>query len=65
MSDGGWVTLESGVSSEARKILAEKGHQVRSEVDGYGGYQAILYDAKRDLYIGASDFRKDGQASGY
>ena len=65
MTDGGWVALESGVSTEARHLLAQKGHQVRFEVDGFGGYQAIMYDAKRDLYIGASDFRKDGQASGY
>lgn len=65
MTDGGWVALESGVSAEARHMLAQKGHQVRFEVDGFGGYQAILYDAKRDLYIAGSDFRKDGQAAGY
>lgn len=65
MLDGGWAALESGVSTEARQRLAQKGHQVRFEVDGFGGYQAILYDAKRDLYIAGSDFRKDGQAAGY
>ena len=65
MTDGGWVALESGVSAEAQHVLAAKGHQVRFEIDGYGGYQAILYDAKRDLYLAGSDFRKDGQAAGY
>lgn len=65
MTDGGWVALESGVSTEARHSLAQKGHQIRFEIDGFGGYQAIRYDAKRDLYIAGSDFRKDGQAAGY
>jgi gamma-glutamyltranspeptidase/glutathione hydrolase len=31
----------------------------------YGGYQAIAYDAKNDVYIGASESRKDGHAAGY
>lgn len=65
MTDGGWVALESGISAEVRRALAQKGHHIRFESDGFGGYQAILYDAKRDIYIGASDFRKDGQAAGY
>jgi gamma-glutamyltranspeptidase/glutathione hydrolase len=65
MTDGGWVALESGISTEAQHALAQKGHQVRFEVDGFGGYQAIMYDARRDLYFAASDFRKDGQAAGY
>ncbi len=65
MTTGGWVALESGVSAEARQMLAKKGHQVRFEIDGFGGYQAILYDSKRDVFIGASDFRKDGHAAGY
>jgi len=65
MTDGGWVTLESGVSTEARQFLARRGHQIRFEIDGFGGYQAIRYDAKRDLYVAGSDFRKDGQAAGY
>ena len=31
----------------------------------YGGYQAIEWDAKNRVYIGASEGRKDGQAAGY
>jgi gamma-glutamyltranspeptidase/glutathione hydrolase len=65
MTDGGWVALESGVGPDVARVLAQKGHDVRTEHDGFGGYQAIQYDAHRDLYIGASDFRKDGQAAGY
>ena len=32
---------------------------------GFGGYQAILYDAKNNVYRGASESRKDGMAAGY
>jgi len=63
--DGGYVALETGVSMEAQRALAQKGHDVRFESDGFGGYQAILYDAARDLYMAGSDFRKDGCAAGY
>ncbi len=65
MTDGGYVALESGIDAEARLILSKRGHDVRFEVDGFGGYQAIMYDAERDVYIGASESRKDGQAAGY
>ena len=65
MTDGGWVALESGISMIAQRDLAQRGHDVRFESDGFGGYQAILYDAKRDLYIAGSESRKDGQAAGY
>ncbi len=65
MTNGGFVALESGVPMEVQRALAQKGHDVRFESDGFGGYQAILYDARRDIYFGGSDFRKDGQAGGY
>ena len=65
MTDGGWLALESGVGMEARRGLTKKGHRVRFESGGFGGYQAIHYDAKRNIYIGASESRKDGQAAGY
>ncbi len=64
-ASGGWVAVESGVSTEVQRSLAQMGHDVRFESDGFGGYQAIHYDAQRDLYIAGSDFRKDGCAAGY
>ncbi len=65
MRDGGRVALESGIGMEVRRALSRMGHEINFEVGGYGGYQAIRYDAKRDIYIGASESRKDGQAAGY
>ena len=65
MTDGGSVSLESGVTMEVQRALAQKGHRVRFSVGGFGGYQGIMYDAKRDLYISGSESRKDGQAAGY
>ncbi|MFW6389078.1 MAG: hypothetical protein ACOCZI_00440 [Marinilabiliaceae bacterium] len=43
----------------------EMGHEVSFNRGGYGGFQGIIYDQKRDVYIGASESRKDGQAAGY
>ncbi|MEM6803911.1 MAG: gamma-glutamyltransferase [Bacteroidota bacterium] len=64
MQDGGSVYLESGFDDEARKKLALRGHQIRFGTS-YGGYQAIMYDAKEGVYYGASESRKDGHAAGY
>ena len=47
--------------------LREKGHDIRFDLGGYGGYQAIQvqdHDGVR-VYAGASESRKDGQAAGY
>jgi gamma-glutamyltranspeptidase/glutathione hydrolase len=65
MTDGGQVYLESGFPAETVRALVERGHRVGSAVGPYGGYQAILYDAVNDVYVGASESRKDGQAAGY
>jgi gamma-glutamyltranspeptidase/glutathione hydrolase len=64
---GGFVEVESGVPYETVRELRKKGHDVRFDVGGYGGYQAIkveIHDGLR-VYVGASESRKDGQAAGY
>jgi gamma-glutamyltranspeptidase/glutathione hydrolase len=65
MTHGGWVDLESGFPYETVRGLMMKGHDVRFAIGPYGGYQAIEWDAKNRVYIGASEGRKDGQAAGY
>jgi gamma-glutamyltranspeptidase/glutathione hydrolase len=65
MTNGGWVDLESGFPYETVRGLMMKGHDVRIALGPYGGYQAIEWDAKNRVYIGASEGRKDGQAAGY
>ena len=40
-------------------------NRVAHGLGSFGGYQAIRYDAKQDVYYGASESRKDGQAAGY
>ena len=65
MTDGGQVYLETGFPYESIRQLIQMGHKVGNKVGSFGGYQAILYDAKNDVYYGASESRKDGQASGY
>jgi gamma-glutamyltranspeptidase/glutathione hydrolase len=65
MTDGGTVYLESGFSPEVIRELQTMGHRVSYTVDGFGGYQAIMYDKESRVYYGASESRKDGQAAGY
>lgn len=65
MKDGGEVELESGFAYETIRALLEKGHHVTWADGPYGGYQAIEWDEKHHVYIGASEGRKDGQAAGY
>ena len=65
MNDGGIVNLESGFSYETIRALLAKGHKTRTTRGGYGGYQAIMYDAIEEVYYGASESRKDGMAIGY
>ncbi len=67
MEDGGYVNLESGIPYETARELKKRGHDVRLDVGGYGGYQAIkveMHDGQR-VYLGASESRKDGMAAGY
>ena len=63
----GFVDLESGVPYEVARGLKLKGHDIRFDLGGYGGYQAIqvqTHEGER-VYAGASESRKDGQAEGY
>jgi gamma-glutamyltranspeptidase/glutathione hydrolase len=67
MEKGGYVELESGIPYETARELRKLGHDVRLDVGGYGGYQAIkveMHDGQR-VYLGASESRKDGMAAGY
>lgn len=67
MENGGFVNLESGIPYETARELMKLGHDVRGDVGGYGGYQAIkveMHDGQR-VYVGASESRKDGMAAGY
>jgi gamma-glutamyltranspeptidase/glutathione hydrolase len=66
-ASGGYVEVESGIPYETVRELRKKGHDLRFDVGGYGGYQAIkveMHDG-RCVYVGASESRKDGMAAGY
>ena len=67
MENGGYVEVESGIPYESVRELRKKGHDVRFDVGGYGGYQAIKVEMHggRRVYVGASESRKDGMAAGY
>ena len=62
---GGEISLETGFNYETIRQLMQMGHKIGYGFGGYGGYQAILYDAIKKVYYGASESRKDGAAMGY
>src|SRR5215217_2560516 len=62
MANGGYVNVESGIPWETVRELRKRGHDVRSDVGGYGGYQAIkveMHDGQC-VYVAGSESRKDG-----
>ena len=65
MATGGYVYLEQGVPRDTVAELMRRGHDLRLDLVGYGGYQAIRWDAKNRVFVGASESRKDGQAAGW
>jgi len=65
MTDGGTVYLETGFAWEAVRDLLARGHRVATTAGDFGGYQAVMWDRERGVFIGASESRKDGQAAGY
>ncbi|TQV74722.1 gamma-glutamyltransferase [Aliikangiella marina] len=65
ITDGGEVAIESDIPYQTIQGLISRGHKVRYDRGGYGGYQAIMYDAENKVYYGASESRKDGHAAGY
>jgi gamma-glutamyltranspeptidase / glutathione hydrolase len=65
MTDGGELSLESGIEYEVIRTLMRRHHKVVWANGSYGGYQAILRDPQSGVYYGASESRKDGQAAGW
>ncbi|HKJ16980.1 MAG TPA: gamma-glutamyltransferase, partial [Xanthomonadales bacterium] len=65
MSDGGILNLETGFDYEVIRDLEARRHSVEFARGPYGGYQAVMRDHEKGVYVGASESRKDGQAAGY
>jgi gamma-glutamyltranspeptidase/glutathione hydrolase len=64
-SGTGTVEMESGIDPAVKAELQGRGYKILPGTGGFGGYQAILWDAKNHVYRGASEMRKDGEAIGY
>ncbi|MCU0948728.1 MAG: gamma-glutamyltransferase [Porphyrobacter sp.] len=63
----GTLYVEAGIPAATVEALRAMGHKVEVVRDGimFGGYQAIARDSETGVYTGATEMRKDGQASGY
>ena len=65
MLNGGQLSLESGFEYKEIRKLMTYGHTIIFSLGSFGGYQAIMLDKENNVYIGASESRKDGSAMGY
>jgi len=65
LTDSGEIAIESDIAYQVIQGLLARGHKVRYDRGGFGGYQAIMWDPENKVYYGASESRKDGQAAGY
>jgi gamma-glutamyltranspeptidase/glutathione hydrolase len=61
----GTVEMESGFDPAVKAELAARGYKIAPGTGAFGGYQAIMWDARHHVYWGASEMRKDGEALGY
>lgn len=63
----GVLQVEPGIPAATVEALRAMGHTVEVETTGipFGGYQIIARDPATGVYTGATEMRKDGQASGY
>lgn len=62
----GTLRLEPGYGDATIAALRARGHKVEVHDDGsFGGYQAIARDPQTGVLTGATEMRKDGQASGF
>ena len=59
------LDFEKNFDNSIIEDMASRGHEVNYPVSPIGGGQIILIDVKKNILIGASDFRKDGCAIGY
>ena len=64
-TNNGKIRVEDGIPYKTIRQLMSRGHNVGFSLGEFGGYQAILWDKKNQVYRGASESRKDGQVSGY
>jgi gamma-glutamyltranspeptidase/glutathione hydrolase len=61
----GKVEMESGFDPAVKNELARRGYTIEKGTGAFGGYQAIMWDARNRVYWGASEMRKDGEVIGY
>jgi len=63
----GVLQVEPGIPAATVEALRAMGHKVEVETTGipFGGYQIIARDPVTGVYTGATEMRKDGQASSY
>ena len=57
MNNGGRLYLETSINETTREKLRKLGHNVATDINVYGGYQAIMWDKVNGVYYGASDPR--------
>ena len=59
------LDFEKNFDNSIIEDMVSRGHEINYPVSPIGGGQIILIDVKKNILIGASDYRKDGCAIGY
>ena len=62
--NNGIVEVEQDFDIDVINHLRNLGHKVNYSSTPIGGGQVVLFDEQRKIFIGASDWRKDGVALG-
>jgi len=61
----GTLFVEPGIPVSVREELSARGYDVQVRRSRFGGYQAVMRELERGVWIAATEMRKDGAADGF
>src|SRR5258708_20093977 len=65
MTDGGWVNFESGYPYETIRELMNRGHHIRFDLGGYGGFKKKFGEGAPGAYYAVSPTPQTSLTAGF